>query len=150
MNAPLYLLDTSVVVALVRGNALGKHIDSAFGLSSSKRRPLISVVTHGEVRVLAVRNDWGASKLAVLQDALDGLVTIDINVEAVIEAYVSIELYSQRHPEGSKNMGKNDIWIAACAKAAGATLITTDKDFNHLAVAMISVEYVDPAVAKTA
>lgn len=32
----------------------------------------------------------------------------------------------------AQNMGKNNLWIAACALATGATLLTTDKDFDHL------------------
>ncbi len=32
----------------------------------------------------------------------------------------------------ARNMGKNDIWIAATASVLDATLLTTDKDFNHL------------------
>ena len=44
-------------------------------------------------------------------------------------------------------MGKNDLWIAACAKATGATLLTTDKDFDHLDTELLSVEYVDPESA---
>jgi tRNA(fMet)-specific endonuclease VapC len=149
MSQRLFLLDTNVVLALVRGKELGTHIDATFGLTASKRRAFVSVVTHGEVRVLASRNDWGNAKLAVLQTALDGLVTLDINVTEVIDAYVSIDLFSQRHPDGARNMGKNDLWIAACAKAAGATLLTTDQDFNHLAPDLVSVEYIDPAIAKS-
>ena len=42
----LYLLDTNVVLALVRGSALGTYIDTSFRLSAGKRRPAISVVTH--------------------------------------------------------------------------------------------------------
>jgi len=41
-------------------------------------------------------------------------------------------------------MGKNDIWIAACAKASGATLLTTDRDFDRLNPHLLSVEYVAP------
>ena len=29
-------------------------------------------------------------------------------------------------------MGKNDLWIAATVSVTNATLVTTDKDFNHL------------------
>ena len=141
----LYLFDTNVVLALVRGSALGTYIDTSFRLSAGKRRPAISVVTHGELRVLASRNGWGGAKLAALQNALNALVTVDINVAEVIDAYVEIDVYSQQHPDGARNMGKNDLWIAACAKASGATLLTTDKDFDHLTPGMISVEYVDPA-----
>lgn len=140
----LYLLDTNVVLALVRGKALGVFIESMFGLSTAKRRPAISVVTHGEVRVLARRNHWGDAKLTALQDALDNLVTVDVNPTAVIDAYVEIDIYSQQHPNGARNMGKNDLWIAACAKASGAILLTTDKDFDHLNPGLLTVKYIDP------
>jgi tRNA(fMet)-specific endonuclease VapC len=144
MNHPLYLLDTNVVLALVRGKDLGQFIEGRFEVTTGKRRSLISVVTRGEIRVMAGYHAWGPSKLEALQRALDSLVTVDINVEAVIDAYVTIDLYSQRHPDGARNLGKNDLWIAACAKAAGATLLTTDQDFEHLSTSVVSVEYIDP------
>jgi predicted nucleic acid-binding protein len=87
------------------------------------------------------------SRLAALKKALNALVTIDINVAEVIDAYVEIDIYSQQHSDGAKNMGKNDLWIAACAKASGAALLTTDKDFDHLNPDLLSVEYVDPTSA---
>jgi tRNA(fMet)-specific endonuclease VapC len=141
----LYLLDTNVVLMLVRGGPLGEFIDATFGLRTGKRRPVISVVTHGEVRVLASRNNWGTAKLTTLQDTLDALVTVDINVAEVIDAYVEIDIYSQQHPDGARNMGKNDLWIAACAKASGATLLTIDKDFDHLDPGLLTVKYIDPS-----
>src|SRR6266545_7828233 len=132
MSERLYLLDTNVVLALVRGQALGASIDETYKLSRAKQRPLVCIVTHGEVRVLAHRNGWGGKKMQTLQHALDQLVTVDIHHPAVIDAYVSLDLVSQSHREGSKNMGKNDLWIAAVTKAAGAVLLTTDNDFSHL------------------
>lgn len=149
MSGTLFLLDTNIVVTLVRGNALATFIDGKLGLRTSKVRPMICVVTHGEVRVLAGRNGWGDKKLAALQNALDNLVTVDINHPEVLDAYVEIDLYSQNHPDGARNMGKNDLWIAACAKAARATLLTTDTDFDHLDTNLLSVEYVDPGSAKS-
>jgi tRNA(fMet)-specific endonuclease VapC len=39
----------------------------------------------------------------------------------------------QKPIEGSaKNMGKNDLWIAATASVTKAILVTSDKDFTHL------------------
>ena len=34
--------------------------------------------------------------------------------------------------DSSRNMGKNDLWIAATASITNSKLITSDKDFNHL------------------
>lgn len=45
----LYLFDTNVVLALHRGNQLGNYLNSKFNLSDVLNRPLISIVTHGEV-----------------------------------------------------------------------------------------------------
>ena len=50
---------------------------------------------------------------------------------------------------GARNMRKNNLWIAACAKAAGARLLRTDKDCGYLANSMLTVEFIDPASMKT-
>lgn len=144
MTGRLFLLDTNIVLALVRGGPLGTYVDERFGLRAARERPLVSVVTHGEIRVLARRNGWGERKMKALDNALDNLVTVDISHPSVIDAYVEIDLFSQAHPDGARNMGKNDLWIAACAQAAGATLLTTDRDFDHLSPEMLNVELVDP------
>jgi predicted nucleic acid-binding protein len=46
----------------------------------------------------------------------------------------------------ARNMGKNDLWIAATASVQSATLITTDKDFDHLNGVFLPVIYVDPKI----
>ena len=97
--------------------------------------------------MLAQRNGWGKAKLEALVNALDNLVVVDINHPSVVNAYVRLDLVSQSHPDGARNMGKNDLWIAACAKAAGATLLTTDNDFSHLIPDHLAGEVIDPAIA---
>lgn len=60
--------------------------------------------------------------------------------DELTQAYAIIDAYSQgKHPlkklpEGisARNMGKNDLWIAATAHLLKADLLTTDKDFDHL------------------
>ncbi len=42
-------------------------------------------------------------------------------------------------------MGKNDLCIAACAKAADATLVATDQDFAHLSPDLLQLEVIAPA-----
>lgn len=142
MSERLYLLDTCILFLLAKGSKLGRHIDERYGLQSAKTRPFISIVSHGEIRVLATRNQWGSAKLSALATILENVIAVDINHPKVIEAYVEIELHSQRYPGGTRNMGKNDLWIAACAKAAGATLLTLDNDFTHLVPDMLDVEVI--------
>jgi hypothetical protein len=57
-----YVLDTGVLLNLVRGKELGSRIDREFGLSRAMRLHTISIVTHGELKVLAERHEWGAEK----------------------------------------------------------------------------------------
>ena len=64
-----------------------------------------------------------------------------------IDAYVELDLVSQAHPEGARNMGKNELWVAASARAAGATLLTTDRDFDHLIPERLSGVVIDPKAA---
>jgi hypothetical protein len=73
-----YVLDTGVLLNLVRGKELGSRIDRQFGLSRSMRLHTISIVTHGELKVLGERNEWGPEKRSVLAVALDNLVTVNI------------------------------------------------------------------------
>jgi tRNA(fMet)-specific endonuclease VapC len=35
-------------------------------------------------------------------------------------------------PTSARNMGKNDVWIAATASVLQIPLLTTDADFQHL------------------
>ena len=56
------------------------------------------------------------------------------DVYATIDAYSQGELMSDPLPQGTsaRNMGKNDIWIAATAIFYDAELRTSDNDFDHL------------------
>ena len=75
-------------------------------------------------------------------------MVVDINHPSVIDA-VELDMVSQSHPDGACNMGKNDLWIAACAKASGATLLTTDNDFTHLIPDHLDGEVIEPAVVQS-
>ena len=53
-----------------------------------------------------------------------------VSIETLdLESYALIDTYSHRV---GISIGKNDLWIAASAHTTGATLVTTDKDFDHL------------------
>jgi len=101
---------------------------------------LISEVTIVELLSVAKRNKWGAKKINRLEAFLRSTDPIPISYPDIHEAYANIDTYSQSHhptlslPQGmtARNMGKNDLWIAATAHILWATLVTTDKDFDHL------------------
>ena len=46
-SSRLLLLDTNIVIHLVRGGNIGQAIDSRFELRARRERPLVSVVTLG-------------------------------------------------------------------------------------------------------
>lgn len=138
------MLDTNIVLALVRGKALGQYIETTYALSTQPFRPLISIVTRAELYVLAAGNNWGASRREALQKALDNLTQIPIDSQEMVRAYVEVEDANRDHPSGRMNMGKNDIWIAATARVACARLLTTDTDFDHLNSHVIRCDFIDP------
>jgi predicted nucleic acid-binding protein len=141
-----FLLDTSILLQLVRDKDLGKRISAQFGLSDAVHRPLISVVTVGEIWALADQFSWGATKREFLTKVLSTLVILDINDQSVIDAYVEVDRACRKASGGARSLSKNDLWIAATAKAAGAVLLTTDKDFLVLHPAPCPVQYVDSAI----
>lgn len=128
----LFLLDTSVIIHLVRGTEVSRRILRLYDLVHCQPRPLVSVVSLAEVRVMAEVNQWGEAKRQIMGRTLQSLVVVDINHPLVIDAYVRIDLHARQHPKGARHMGKNDLWIAACAAAADAFLLSTDDDFGHL------------------
>jgi tRNA(fMet)-specific endonuclease VapC len=139
-----YVLDTSALLNLIRGKELGQQIDRAFGLRSAMHRHVVSIVTHGELRALAGRNAWGDEKQGVLDTALANVVTLNIDSQPLVEAYVRVEQVCRIVTLSEKKMGHNDMWIAATALVTGLPLITTDKDFSHLHQHLIQVHWVDP------
>lgn len=128
-----YVLDTGIVVELLKYTTLGRHVDDHFGLSHALHRNVISVVTVGESLVPAERLSWGDEKKATLWTTLRELEWIDINDQLILEAYAKIDVFSRTHAivagqRGGITMGKNDLWIAASAHVTGMPLITTDSD----------------------
>jgi tRNA(fMet)-specific endonuclease VapC len=139
-----YVLDTSVILNLIRGHDLGESIDRAFGLRAAFYRHIVSIVSHGELRVLAARKQWGDQKLSALTLALQELVTVNVDSSAMVDAYVRVEECCRNASGGERKMGQNDMWIAATALHASLPLITTDKDFDHLDGRLIQVHWVGP------
>jgi tRNA(fMet)-specific endonuclease VapC len=134
----LYLLDTNIIVHLIRSSSLVNSLRKDYEIFDQTQRPLISVVTEGELEAFALKNDWGINKRRELDRYLTEFLVVDIRIKTIINRYAEIDAFSQGKFKGhpltgsARNMGKNDLWIAATASVLDATLLTTDKDFDHL------------------
>jgi tRNA(fMet)-specific endonuclease VapC len=133
-----YLLDTNIILNLIRESPLSEQLRTDFQLFKSPQRLFVSVVVEGELESLALQNQWGNTKLNDLIFYLDNLITVDIRVKSIIKRYAEIDAFSQNKlidrplNNSARNMGKNDLWIAATASVLNIPLITTDNDFIHL------------------
>jgi tRNA(fMet)-specific endonuclease VapC len=138
----LVLLDTNVVVELARNRALGQRINRDFGLQDRPERPLISVVTVGEVHGLADYWRWGPDKVTGLVNLLQQLLVVGLRQGDIVHRYASISAHCTR---SGLAVGDNDRWIAATASAAGATLLTSDRDFDPLHPEFVNRVWIDPS-----
>jgi len=133
-----YVLDTNIILLYFRDKAIQRSIEEEYELIEGENDLLISVVTLGEIRSIARRNRWGKKRIEIVEKFLREMIIIDIKFQAMIDAYAEIDTFSQGKHEtkqlklSARNMGKNDLWIAATALATSSKLMTTDKDFLHL------------------
>lgn len=133
------VLDTNVLIHLLRGRAAGRYLSRRYRLSALDLTPLICIVTVGECFAFAAYNGWGPAKLDALRKHLSELIVIDISSEAVIDAYARLDGTSRRL---GRRMSKNDLWIAAVASVHDAVVLTTDGDFEHLDAGHVRIEHV--------
>lgn len=144
-----YLLDTNILVIYVRANELTRKIEQDLRLLSGDNDLVISVVTVGEIKSIAKRNNWGKKKIENLERLLKRFLIADINVEAITERYANIDSFSQgKSPDKkvdftARNMGKNDLWIAATGSVLNLILVTTDNDFDHLKDEYLTIKKID-------
>jgi tRNA(fMet)-specific endonuclease VapC len=134
-----YVLDTNILLHYLRASNIALQIDVKYNpLNSNVNEAIVCVVSVGELKAIAKMNHWGRTRLEQLELLLDELIVTDIHTEDMLERYAEIDAFSNGKLMGrslgmsSRNMGKNDLWIAATASLLDATLLTTDQDFNHL------------------
>ena len=100
-------------------------------------RAIIPVVVVGELEAFALKSDWGYQKVSFMQNLFERYPIVEISRE-ITPIYARIDAYSQGNLKGqstglsARNMGKNDIWIAAIAMYLDLDLYTSDNDFDHL------------------
>ncbi|MCU0443340.1 MAG: type II toxin-antitoxin system VapC family toxin [Microscillaceae bacterium] len=131
-----YLLDTNILLKRLRQK------------TPILENEAISIVSHAEIWSLAIQFGWGQNKLNDLHKILSRITIINLDA-TIVGAYVDIDTFSQgKHPSlhlngSARNMGKNDIWIAATAHIEGLTLWTDDADFDHLSPNFIQIKLYD-------
>jgi predicted nucleic acid-binding protein len=134
-------------MSFVKNEQFRQYFKSKYGQQENSL--FASVVTEGELDSLIMQHKWGRNKRFMLDTLFSITVIAPIKTEEIIKAYAEIDAYSQgKHPTlnlptSARNMGKNDVWIAATASALELTLITTDKDFDHLNGVFLNVVWID-------
>lgn len=133
-----FLFDTNILLFYIRGNALASFIDETYNPFGEGNTPILSVISVGEIKSIALRNAWGRSKLSKLKELMALFVITDINSDDILDAYAEIDAFSQGKLQtnvlsvSARNMGKNDVWIAATAAVIPCKFLTSDDDFDHL------------------
>lgn len=120
-----------------------RHVRDTYSTLTITPTPLFCSVTEGELRSLAVQWGWQGRKLDQMEFALAHFKRQPIEDAAVMRAYAVIDSYCE---SVSQSMGKNDLWIAAVTAVTGATLLTTDRDFDRLAPRFLSRLWIDPTI----
>jgi len=137
--ADVIALDTNTLIHWVRQDSTGRHLLNHYSLDQTTDRPLVSTIVEGEIRGLAKCWKWREKKLKRLEEILSELVRVDAGLHDIVLAYA--DLYEEDRSRGH-NIGENDLWIAATAKAAGAVLLTCDGDFDWMHPGKLRVEIV--------
>ena len=138
-----------MLIIYSRSADIARRIERDHQLFDGSNDLAISVVTIGEINSLIAQYDYGERREKSIQNMLDKVLEIDINIRKILDLYGQIDAYSQgklKDKKGnftSRNMGKNDLWIAATASAFDMVLVTTDQDFDHLDGEFIKLKYIN-------
>lgn len=128
-RSELLLLDTNIVIHLLRDNETGRRVDASFQIRHRPDRPLISIVTVGECLSLVRQFKWGAHRIEALEALLRELVIVPIDSRPVLDRFGELHAWTKSI---GRALSHNDLWIAATSAATGAHLVTTDADFDPL------------------
>ena len=136
----VYILDTNILIYLIRENQIVVTELANRGVFDSKNITSISIASFGEILSFARQNNWGERKKANLEKLISNLSPVPIIKREMLDAYAEIDTYSKGKltsrplPKGlsARTMGKNDLWIAATTHLLNADIITNDNDFDHL------------------
>ena len=135
-----YLFDTNILVFYITSPEILSDFERRYQPFSDRNVAMLSIVSIGEMKSIAIRRGWGRKKMEKLDELFQSFLRIPINTEKQMSAYAEIDTYSlKKHPDHnwpqgytSNKMGKNDLWIAATAYITRSTLVTHNGDFDHL------------------
>lgn len=144
-----YVLDTNIILSTLLNDKFDQYFERTYRKESDNL--VLSVVSEGELHALALKRNWGNKRVTQLLTVIRQYLIYPVKVQQLIGSYAYLDAYSQNKlvnkPMAKKfnarNMGKNDLWIAATAHVLSATLITTDKDFEHLNGTFFPIEFID-------
>jgi tRNA(fMet)-specific endonuclease VapC len=119
------IFDTNLLIKAIREDKLISN------------RLIIPIVVLGELEAFALKADWGIQKVNRMNHLFTTYPVADITlpitkIYARIDAFSQGKLLSMPLRTSARNMGKNDLWIAATALYLDVELHTTDNDFDHL------------------
>ena len=153
-----FLLDTGMLLGFFRNARWALRVRSEFDLGNTETMVFTSVVCQGELLALAEKFGWGDGKRNELDEVLNRFPTLDINKQSILRAYALIDAWTHGNsvaspgqtppPKPAVPMMQNDLWIAATAHESKATLLSTDKDFEHLNDVWLNFVYVDQNVSQ--
>lgn len=140
-----YLLDTNVLIHLIRGQNIGRQIASHFGLYGDDVELFVCVVSVGEILALGKLWGWDNGRLGMVRYIIDQTTVVDINNQGVLRVYSELDCHSKQN---GRKMGKNDVWIAAAARLNSLLLLTCDQDFEHLCPSHLERVLIDQSTGK--
>ena len=147
------LFDTNIILYLIRDKSSGEQLEKF--LNPSGKSIFISLVSVAELYSIAFQNQWKEPQRQKLEAFLENVQIIMVD-DFLTRLYVEIDAFSQRKHPGfqnyafstPRNMGKNDLWIAATTSLLQLRLMTTDFDFDHLESHFLSVQRIDTDLIK--
>jgi predicted nucleic acid-binding protein len=116
----------------LKAQTVNQAIENSFALTQQPMKPLVCVVSIGEMLAFSKSENWGEARRQTLQALLrEEVVSVDISDPRVLEAYAELSTLAQKNGWPIFH-GKNDLWVGAASRATGSHLLTMDKDFLPL------------------
>jgi len=91
-----YINDTNILVLSITNTKFKAHYEQTYLQNfQADDKLIISTVTEGEIKALAIGRKWGAKKMNELDRLLASHTIYPIRINKIIDAYAQIDNYSQ-------------------------------------------------------